>query len=270
MRPNSASARAQENTIRHDDGMSRFTRSFLRAAVGLAHVAPDGHFLEVNERFCALLGYSRNELLATTFQAITHPDDIIEGVSKSQAILAAVIPDFSIEKRYLHKDGSTVWANLTVSLVRDEEEAPDFLVAVVEDITARKQAQDALRAKAAELETLIETVPAAVWFTYDPEARAAHGNRFASRLLGLPADLNQSLSAPEPERPTDLRFLRDGIEVPAEELPLQRAARGEEVCDAELEARAMAVLTEPVHQGYLFVPEVLPVTNHYPIPGPVL
>lgn len=205
--------------------------------MGLAQVAPGGHFLEVNERFCALLGYSRDELLATTFQAITHPDDIIEGVSKSQAILAGAVPDFSIEKRYLHKDGSIVWANLTVSLVRDEEGAPDFLGAVVEDITARKQAQEALRGKAAELETLIETVAAAVWFTYDPEARAAHGDRFASRLLELPADLDQSLSAPEPERPTHLRFLRDGIEVPAEELPLLRAAWGEEVRDAELEAK---------------------------------
>jgi PAS domain S-box-containing protein len=212
-----------------------FRKTFEHAAVGLAQVAPDGQFLEINERFCTLLGYSRDDLLGTTFQAITHPADIVEGVSKAQEILTGAIPDFSIEKRYLHKDGHTIWADLTVSLVRDKTGAPEFLIAVVEDITTRKRAEEAARAKVAELETLVETVPAAVWFTHDPQARLARGNRFASELLEIPPGANHSLSAPKSERPTHLRFLSGGIELAPEDLPLQRAARGEEVRDVELE-----------------------------------
>jgi signal transduction histidine kinase len=101
----------------------------------------------------------------------------------------------------------------------------------------RRDAMEALRARTAELETVLETVPAAVWFTYDREARHITGNRHATALLRLPAHASPSLSAPEHRRPTSFRVFRNGVESRSSDLPLQRAARGEEVRNEEWEVR---------------------------------
>ena len=99
----------------------------------------------------------------------------------------------------------------------------------------RRESAEALRARTAELETLIETVPVAVWFTHDKEARRTSGNRTAAQVLRMDAAANPSLTAPLGEWPEHFRALREGTEVPADQLPLQRAARGEEVGNEELE-----------------------------------
>ncbi|HZU91481.1 MAG TPA: response regulator, partial [Stellaceae bacterium] len=101
----------------------------------------------------------------------------------------------------------------------------------------RRAAMDALRARTIELETVLKTIPAGVWFTYDGDVRHAAGNQQAAELLRLPLDANFSLSAPEGERPTSFRILRGGGEAAPESLPLQRATRGEEVRNDELEVR---------------------------------
>jgi two-component sensor histidine kinase/CheY-like chemotaxis protein len=100
----------------------------------------------------------------------------------------------------------------------------------------RKEAEETLRKRTTELETVLETIPTAVWFTYDRDATHTIGNRYAANLLRLPADANPSLSAPDNERP-GFRLFREGQEVPPRDLPLQRAARGEKVDDVELEVR---------------------------------
>ncbi len=101
----------------------------------------------------------------------------------------------------------------------------------------RREATEALRARTAELEVVLETVPTAVWFTSDPEAAHVWGNRQAAKLLRLHPDANPSLTAPEGERRQNFRVFRDGIEVAPRELPIRRAARGDEVRGQELEIR---------------------------------
>ena len=101
----------------------------------------------------------------------------------------------------------------------------------------RREAMEALRARTVELETVLATVPTAVWFTYDSDARTISGNPQAAALLRLPEHANPSLTAPDHIRPTSFRAFRDGIETPADDLPVQRAARGEEVRNDELEIR---------------------------------
>src|SRR5262249_26784084 len=96
--------------------------------------------------------------------------------------------------------------------------------------------EEAQRAYAARLEAVVNTVPTAVWFTHDARAERIFGNAHAARLLRLPADSNMSLSAPLEERP-DFRLFRDGLKVAADDLPLQRAARGETVENEEMEIR---------------------------------
>jgi signal transduction histidine kinase len=101
----------------------------------------------------------------------------------------------------------------------------------------RREAMEALRVRTNELETVLQTVPTGVWFTRDLDARHAAGNHQAAALLRLPVAVNASLSAPEGERPTSYRVFRGGVEAAPETLPLQRAARGAEVRDDEIEIR---------------------------------
>jgi PAS domain S-box-containing protein len=123
----------------------RFRAIFEQAPVGISHNALDGSWIRVNKRFCDILGYSREELLEKTYQEITHPGDLDADLEQTRQLLAGEIDSFSREKRYLKEDGSVVWGNLTVSLVREPSGEPDYLIAVIEDITERKCLEESLR-----------------------------------------------------------------------------------------------------------------------------
>lgn len=120
----------------------RFQATFEQAAVGIAHVAPDGAWLRVNNRLTEIVGYSREELMSKTFQDITHPDDLNKDLDFVGQMLRREINHYSMEKRYFHKSGLTVWINLTVSLVWKDGTAPDYFISVVEDISKRKAAEE--------------------------------------------------------------------------------------------------------------------------------
>src|SRR5215471_6864538 len=124
---------------------ARFRAIFENAAVGIARVAPDGRWLEVNRRLCDIVGYDREELMTKTFGDITHPNDLESDWEQARRLLAGEIENYSMEKRYYRKDGSIVWINLTASLTREADGSPDYGIAIVEDISARKLAEDALK-----------------------------------------------------------------------------------------------------------------------------
>ena len=117
----------------------RFRATFEQAAVGMAHVAPDGRWLRVNDCFCQLLGYSRSELLKKTFQDIAHPDDLEKDMWVLEQLLSDHIQTYSMEKRYFHRDGAIVWVNLTVSMLRNAEARVEYFIVVIDAITARKR-----------------------------------------------------------------------------------------------------------------------------------
>ena len=123
----------------------RFRGAFDNAAVGMALRAPNGHWFLVNERICAITGYAREELLAMTFQQITHPQDLQAEVENLEVLLAGQSDSYAMEKRYLRKDGSEVWVRLTVSCIRTPQGAVEFFIAVVEDISGRKEAEAGLQ-----------------------------------------------------------------------------------------------------------------------------
>ncbi len=131
---------------------ARFRATFEQAAVGIAHVSLEGQFLRLNRKFCEIAGYSEAELLARTFQDITHPDDLNADLAQARELLAGEISTYSMEKRYLRRDGSLVWINLTGSVLREPSGAPVHYIAVIEDIGERKRAEAALRAKTNELD----------------------------------------------------------------------------------------------------------------------
>lgn len=126
----------------HDSGLERrFRASFDHAPVGMAHVAPDGRFLLVNDQFCLIAGHSRAALLTDGFQNITHPDDLTADLSHVRNLLEGKAQRYAMEKRYIRSNGETVWINLTVSLIRDDQGDPDFFIAVIEDLSEIKRAQ---------------------------------------------------------------------------------------------------------------------------------
>lgn len=117
-----------------------FSVAFTHSQVGMALVGLHGHWLEVNPALCRILGYSRGELLSTTFQALTHPEDLDDDLNLMHEVLGGERDTYTLEKRYRHLDGRIVWAQLTVSVTRDAGGQPECFVAQVIDISAQKAA----------------------------------------------------------------------------------------------------------------------------------
>ncbi len=123
----------------------RFRGTFENAAVGIAHADASGRFLRVNEKYCTIVGYGREELSQKSIQDITHPEDVAATMQSFSAVLRAESPGVSMEKRYVHKDGSVVWAALSVSLQRDAASHPSYAIGIIQDISERKQLEAELR-----------------------------------------------------------------------------------------------------------------------------
>jgi diguanylate cyclase (GGDEF)-like protein/PAS domain S-box-containing protein len=125
---------------------SRFRSIFEQAAIGVALIESNtGRFVRINQCYCDMLGYTQEEMLDNkTFQEITHPDDLEEDLKNMERLLNGEIKEFSMEKRYYLKNGKIFWGNLTVSPTWQDGEEPQFHIAVVEDITERKQADELL------------------------------------------------------------------------------------------------------------------------------
>ena len=179
----------------------RFRRAFDDAPIGMALVAPDGHWLRVNRTICEITGYSEDELLGHTFQDITHPDDLDQDVELVQRVIDGELRTYQMEKRYIRPDGEIVWVMLSVSLVRDDAGQPLYFLSQIEDIRERKRAQR-------ELQRLAE---------YD--SLTGLGNRHK-----LMADLERVLApdavqAPRHPRPERLQTLQRQLRAPGRRRP---------------------------------------------------
>src|SRR5205807_2331684 len=141
----------------------RFRGAFEFAAIGMALVAPDGRWMRVNHALCAIVGYTAEELLATTFQAITHPDDLDSDMEYARQVLVGSRTHYDMEKRYLHKGGHVVWVLLSVSLVRDDAGQPMYFVSQIQDISARKHAESQLIDSEFRYRTIANLVPGFVF-----------------------------------------------------------------------------------------------------------
>ena len=151
---------------------SLFINAFQNASIGMALVSPEGTLLKLNPSFCQFLGYSEEELLNITFQDITHPDDLEADIRNVNDMLEGRLNSYQMEKRYLHKNGDTIWGGLSVSLVQDERRRkPLYFISQIQDITDRKLAEF-------RLESFLENNADATWM--EKEARIAwkHLNSF--------------------------------------------------------------------------------------------
>jgi PAS domain S-box-containing protein len=144
------------SALSHSEEMFRTT--FELAGVGIARVSLDGRFFDVNPRLCEIIGYTADEMKGLAFQEITHPDDLSTDFEFARQLLAGEIDRYSMEKRYFRKDTSVIWVNLTGSLVRDDNGNPVYYIAVVEDISTRKDAEKAIKRSLDEKEVLLREI----------------------------------------------------------------------------------------------------------------
>lgn len=129
-----------------------FRNAFVESACGMAMTSPTGQFMRVNAAFCELLGYTEKELLEKNFQQITHPEDLEEDIALMQEVLNNNRDKYSMEKRFVRKDGQIVWVLLTVGAVFDSQGHVQYFIKQVQDITRRKRADAELAQKTFEAE----------------------------------------------------------------------------------------------------------------------
>jgi two-component system cell cycle sensor histidine kinase/response regulator CckA len=158
------SQKSAENALHQSE--ERFRSAFTYAAIGMALVAPDGRWLQVNDALCDLVGYPAEQLVTQTFQDITHPDDLEADLELVRQMLAGEIRTYQLEKRYFHKLGHVVWILLSVSLVRAGDGSPLYFISQIQDITEQKSAREAVTKSEASLaeadaryRTLVEQLP---------------------------------------------------------------------------------------------------------------
>ncbi len=152
---------------------------FERQNAGMAVTSPTMGWLRVNEGLCRMLGYSREELDDLTWKELTHPDDLQSDLEQFESLLAGDIDEYSMEKRFLRKDGSVIWAELSVGCVRLADGTVDYVLALLVDITQRKEAEDSFRL----FKTLVESSSDAIGMS-TPDGRHFYQNQAFTNLFG--------------------------------------------------------------------------------------
>nr|MBI3611903.1 PAS domain S-box protein [Nitrospirota bacterium] len=172
-----------ETSLRKNE--TRFRVIFEQAAVGVAQIeTATGRFVHVNQRYCEIVGLSAERMTASTFMDLTHAADLQEDLDNLARLVAGTIRTFMMDKRYVRPDGSIVWVTLTVSPMWAPGERPDYHIAVVEDITARKRVEEKLDLVSKELQDILDSAPAMIWYK-DKENRILRANKPAAESIGL-------------------------------------------------------------------------------------
>lgn len=141
--------RFEERLLKSEERMRLF---FERQLVGMAITSPDRGWLQVNDKVCEMLGYSRDELAHMTWAEMTYPEDLAADLAQFERLLRGEIDQYTLEKRYVHKDGHIVYGNLSVGCVRKADGTVDYTLSLLEDITERKRAEEVIRTLNSTLE----------------------------------------------------------------------------------------------------------------------
>lgn len=160
--------RDMERTLRKSEEL--FRNAFDAGKAGMALIAPNDRYLSVNDSMCEMVGYSRQELMQLDWISLTHPEDREENVALTRRLLEGAVRPYHSTKRYLHKDGSTVWVDISDAIVRDEDGTPLYFVTQVHNVTERVRAQEALEQSQELLQGVINNSPALI-FIKDTEGR---------------------------------------------------------------------------------------------------
>jgi PAS domain S-box-containing protein len=161
-------AQVRESFSSHADpergpGDPRFQLAFDKAPLGMAIIGLDYKLQRANNALCVALGYSESELIAEQYVNITHPDDVRKGRNLAEQLVKGRIPSYRIEKRFIAKDGSLAWLDVTVVLIRDEHQKPQYVLAMVDNITERKRTTEALRTSEERYRSFVVNSSEAIW-----------------------------------------------------------------------------------------------------------
>lgn len=158
--------------------------TFTHAAAGMAYVAANGQFVQLNNEFCHILGYSAAELKQMSFQQITHPMDLSKDEVLLQRALAGELQHYSLEKRYLHKNGQVVWARLSVALLPKGTNSEACFLSVIQDITAVATAQQQLQESELRFRALLDKMPNISVQGYNEEGTTLYWNTGSELIYG--------------------------------------------------------------------------------------
>ena len=239
---------ALEQSRRHArEQEQRLAATYEHAAIGISEIAPDGHFLRVNEAICAITGRSREELLASRLFRFTHPDDVDADRLAFRKQVAGELEFYSIEKRFVRPDGRVIWMSVRSSPVRAADGTLLYVVRVVQDITERKQAEKRQKLLLDELNHRVKNTLATVQSLATQTARTASNphdfrTNFEGRLIAL-SEAHDQLTRHHWER-ADLREVLSGSLAPYA-APDRVGRRGE---DVELRPRAVLTLAMVIHE----------------------
>jgi PAS domain S-box-containing protein len=213
-----------------EESEKRFRAIFEQAAVGVAMIdSMTGRFITVNQRYCDMLDMTTEEMQATTFMAITHPDDLGPNLDLMDRMKAGKIRQFKLEKRLKRMDGGIIWVNLAVSAMWEPGSLPDRHVAVVEDITSTRQAEAALKESEQMNRALLDHTSALIVVT-DNEGRITHLNQAVTKQFGctvenvhlmLPWETGVMRNEDAPKSKERFNHLLEGQENPPRELRLR-------------------------------------------------
>ena len=174
-----------EEALRQSE--ERFRRYFELGLIGLTITSPDKGFIEVNDKICEILGYERSELLQLNWAELTHPDDLAANIANFDRALAGESDGYSMDKRFIRKDGVVIHATVSVSCVRRADRSVDYFIALLQDITERKRAEQALRESQSHLQAILDNCPAMI-FEKSLDGRYLQVNRQFERTFNLPPE----------------------------------------------------------------------------------
>jgi PAS domain S-box-containing protein len=160
----------------------RYRAIYNQAYIAIAQIDREGNFLQVNDQLSKIIGYSSKQLLLKNITDLTHPDDRNKKGNKNKAFIIGEKENTTIEKRYIHSSGAIVFASVTMSIVRDEKNKPDYAIVVIQDITEKKKADRQIKTQAAKLNAIIESSSHHIW-TINGDMALTSFNRNYSELM---------------------------------------------------------------------------------------
>ncbi|HYS70182.1 MAG TPA: PAS domain S-box protein, partial [Gemmatimonadaceae bacterium] len=162
--------------------------TFEQAAIGIAHLTLNEEWISVNQRLCEITGYKREEILQFRVEQLTHPDDVAASLDLMRRIKTGELPEYKIEKRYIRKDERIIWVNLTVSVVRSARGDPIYIVAFIEDITLRRQAEAEASRSLSLLRATLESTADGI-LVVDRDGKILNFNQKMADMWEIPADV---------------------------------------------------------------------------------
>ncbi|CAN1212840.1 hypothetical protein TUMEXPCC7403_21725 [Tumidithrix helvetica PCC 7403] len=230
------------------DSEQRFRSVFEQAAVGIVRASLSGQFLQVNQRFCEIVGYTEAEILEKTFKEITYEEDLERDLTYVRQLLNGDISTFSMEKRYICKDGQLRWIDLTGSLIRDASGLPQYFVAIVEDIQVRKLAEIALEQELKRSKLLLEASFDGI-VVIDEHGNVIESNPSFAKMLGYAPEEVTKLNVVD----WDAKWTPEELQRGSQEFKLKKKSvkfetrhrrKDGSICDVEVSANSIDLLDE--------------------------